>query len=753
MSYLPNPTRAWSRVQSQSTYINTDSSYNSIYIHLTGQNVSPIEAEYYDKLQYKGNILQYKGNSAGLSKKQKYAQIAKGLGSSRTKVSETQTQTYTNSNTPSLLRLGFTSYLYPNNQVGDTNNPAGPIQYNVPNQTKALSTVQSQSTYINSDFSYNSTYIPLTNQIVSPSEAEDYDKLQYKGNILQYNGNNTELSKKQNYTQIAKGLETSRTNVFATQTQMYKNSNNEVGEYNNPIDSFQYNVPIQYNGPNPTRVWSRVQSQCTYINPDSSYNSIYIPLTGQTVSSSEALYYDKLQYKGNILQYKGNSAGLSKKQKYAQIAKGLGPSRTKVFATQTQTYTNPNTSSLLRVGFTSYSYPNNQVGEPNNPAGPFQYNVPNPHGCTSTDVQDGGSLISGVYANPCTNDIIKDTNTINQCFPTYCSDVPGQPELLCWNPKQQTYYPRQRLNMNNSSNKWPEGYKGFKSNIVPKSPIITLSYVGPDYVTITWSTIYSSMCPIESFSIYINNVFYKNILNKTNSLYLENIFYKDLNSNESKFNVSMTSEMGNIESVRSNIVNFILNTDNNSDTDTDTDSDTDTDDNYNPIPNCDCNLYNKLLGDNSIIQVSTFLKNYIETYNQNTQTYIDIDTYNTININLYNLKIKMDPSCCFYDVINTYSLIWKTLWMSFNIKYEFYTLIKDSANWQNDSTILHNIELLKEYILNLQKQNYFTSINVFSPLATIKEKYAIYHTLYGIPNELIYDPQLLSNIENTLKTN
>jgi len=221
---------------------------------------------------------------------------------------------------------------------------------------------------------------------------------------------------------------------------------------------------MSYN-PNPTRAWSRVQGQCTYNNNDSSNNAVYIPLINKTVTSSEALYYDKLQYKGNILQYKSNSIGLTKRQKYSQIAKGLGPSRTKVFATQTQTYSNPNTSSLLRVGTTTYPYPNNIVGAPNNPAGPFQYNVANPFNCATTDVVDGGSLINGVYANPCSNAIIKDTNVNQQCFPTYCSDVPGKPELLCWNPKQQTWYPRQRVNMNNSLNKWPEGYKGFVSAI------------------------------------------------------------------------------------------------------------------------------------------------------------------------------------------------------------------------------------------------------------------------------------------------
>ena len=221
---------------------------------------------------------------------------------------------------------------------------------------------------------------------------------------------------------------------------------------------------MSYN-PNPPRAWSRVQGQCTFTNNDISYNNIFVPLLNKTLPSEEALYYDKLQYKGNILQYKANSIGLTKRQKYAQLAKGIGPSRTKVFATQTQTYSNPNTSALLRVNTVSYPFPNNMPGQPNNPAGPFQYNVPNPNGCPTTTLVDGGSLINGIYANPCTNAIIKDTNVNQQCFPTYCSDVPGKPELLCWNPKQQTFYPRQRVNMSNSLNKWPQGYKGFVSAV------------------------------------------------------------------------------------------------------------------------------------------------------------------------------------------------------------------------------------------------------------------------------------------------
>ena len=300
---------------------------------------------------------------------------------------------------------------------------------------------------------------------------------------------------------------------------------------------------MPYN-PKPTRAWSRVQSQCTFINNDSSYNAIYIPLINKTLPPGEALYYDKLQYKGNILQYKGNSIGLTKRQKYAQLAKGAGPNRTKVFATQTQTYSNPNTSSLLRVNTITYPYPNNIVGAPNNIAGPFQYNVANPFGCSTTSVVDGGSLISGVYVNSCTNAIIKDTNVVQQCFPTYCSDVPGQPELLCWNPKQQTWYPRQRLNMNNSLNKWPEGYKGLVSAVAPYAPYLMVD-ISNNIATLMWKNVKGNCLPVTSYNIYENGNIIANVPDTTTSYNVaincgNNFFYITALSNKDESQPSNT---------------------------------------------------------------------------------------------------------------------------------------------------------------------------------------------------------------------
>jgi len=297
--------------------------------------------------------------------------------------------------------------------------------------------------------------------------------------------------------------------------------------------------------PIPPRVWSRVQSQCTYILPGSSYDSAYIPLTNQTVSLGQALYEDKLQYKGNILQYKGNSSRLTKTQKYSQLAKGFGPNRRKVYATQTQTYTNPNTSSLQRVNYTNFPFPNQLVGQPNNISGPFQYNVPDPFDCSSNILQDGGNLVCGTYQQPCTGEIIQTSPSEPLCFPSYCSDVPGAPINLCWNPKAQTFFPRQRTTMNNSTDKWPVNYKGLVSAVKPVAPYLMIDLSG-NIAILTWKPIYTSCIPISSFNIYENGILIKNVPYTTTSITVQicngnTIFY-------------VTSLSGVIESDPSNVV-------------------------------------------------------------------------------------------------------------------------------------------------------------------------------------------------------
>ena len=311
--------------------------------------------------------------------------------------------------------------------------------------------------------------------------------------------------------------------------------------------------------PIPPRVWSRVQNPCTFINPDDNYTQAYIPLTNQTVSQAQADYQEKLLYKGNILQYKNNSSRLTKKQKYTQLAKGLGPNRTKVFATQSETYTNPNTTGLLRVNSQKFPFPNQLVGEPNNISGPFQYNVPNPNGCppdindcSGNCLEDGGNLVCGTYVNQCTGQIIKAGDPqVLQCYPTYCSDVPGTPQLLCWSSKLNTWFPRQSLTMNNSGNKFPQGYKGFVSAITLEAPELTLDSSTCNSVTLSWNNINNNCLPISSFNIYQNGILLQTVPYTINSTTISGIV---VNTTYSFF---ITSVSNTIESIPSNIISFI----------------------------------------------------------------------------------------------------------------------------------------------------------------------------------------------------
>ena len=303
---------------------------------------------------------------------------------------------------------------------------------------------------------------------------------------------------------------------------------------------------MSYN-PVPTRVWSRVQDRCTYIDSSDNavYQNVYVPLTRKTMPLFEAIYQEQVLSKGNILQYKKNSSNLTKKQKYTQICKGMWTNRTKSYATQTQTYTNPNTSNLLRVNYnnvpsTGTSYIN----------GPYNYTIPYPNGCISDTIKDGGSLLCNTIANPCTDEVIE-VNKILKCYPTSCSDVPGKEQLLCWDPQLNTWYPRQRYVMPTSGTKWPQGYKGFVSAEKPPTPVLTLDSSTLDSVTLSWTVTNDDCIPISSYNIYQNSVLIQNV-----SYTSKIITITSLSSGSYSFNV--TSVSNTTESDKSNTVTVTL---------------------------------------------------------------------------------------------------------------------------------------------------------------------------------------------------
>lgn len=276
---------------------------------------------------------------------------------------------------------------------------------------------------------------------------------------------------------------------------------------------------IVYN-PVPPRAWSRVQNRCLDLdNPTG--RPVFIPFFNKTVPPSQVQGQLNMINKGNVLQYKKNSSNLTNQQRYSQIAKGMWINRNTTWATQSVSYTNPNTTSLKRVNYTTITpdggatdapitcpvivYPTIPPALPT-PGGPLPYVPPPVPEPLPIVIPDGGTLICSVVENICTGEIIRDYTAIENCHPTSDSDVPGPVRLLCWNDGAQTWYPRQRYVMTNSGNKWPEGYKGFVSGIKLPAPILTGVSVALNSVDLSWTWPTNECYSVAEYYIFQNSL-------------------------------------------------------------------------------------------------------------------------------------------------------------------------------------------------------------------------------------------------------
>ena len=339
--------------------------------------------------------------------------------------------------------------------------------------------------------------------------------------------------------------------------------------------------------PQPSRVWSRVQNSCSLITTDNN-GLVKDPYTKQLISTFDLAENISMLNKGNVLQYKANSSNLTKSQKYSKIAQGKWVNRNTTWATQsTRGYTNPNTTSLKRTGNViniaidpitgaiigpttePVSCPQTVIpineGLPSNQSGDVtDQNIPPPvepsagnnnfppvissNAVNPIVIQDGGNLICSIQENICTGDT-KSTLSQKLCNPTSDSDVPGQIQDLCWNDGTQTWYPRQRTVMSNSTDKWPVNYKFLVSAVKPPIPIITAS-ANNCIVTINWVTnIFNCNClKIIGYNIYINNQIYQKVSSDINSI----SFFGE----SGQYNIYVTSTNDGIESPPSNIINI-----------------------------------------------------------------------------------------------------------------------------------------------------------------------------------------------------
>jgi hypothetical protein len=201
--------------------------------------------------------------------------------------------------------------------------------------------------------------------------------------------------------------------------------------------------------PNPTRIGYR-NTTCNTLYPDET-NFI-------TPEQQEVI---RQQYKGNVLQYKGNSSNYSKKTIYSKIIQGTWTNRKRCFATQQVKYTNPNTQFFANSGNSNILLNGTPTNYP--VTCPPYYNITYYNSNQRADpsvgvISNGGVFLYNSQINPCTG-YVKTNPTVNYCFSTRCSDVPGKEMFLCYNSKSNSYYPKPRRVMTDVGGKFPINYK------------------------------------------------------------------------------------------------------------------------------------------------------------------------------------------------------------------------------------------------------------------------------------------------------
>ena len=130
----------------------------------------------------------------------------------------------------------------------------------------------------------------------------------------------------------------------------------------------------------------------------------------------------------------------------------------------------------------------------------------------------------------------------------------------------------------------------------------------------------------------------------------------------------------------------------------------------------------------------------------------------SININLtitqinnYLEKIEKLRNNCNSGIIDNYVNSLKLIFIMLLYKTEKDSAVSTSETYKQDSITLNNKELLEEWIKNKNKTyGLFGDVVVKVITATLKPEYLEYHKLYGIPMNLMYDTELLTEIKKKI---
>lgn len=122
---------------------------------------------------------------------------------------------------------------------------------------------------------------------------------------------------------------------------------------------------------------------------------------------------------------------------------------------------------------------------------------------------------------------------------------------------------------------------------------------------------------------------------------------------------------------------------------------------------------------------------------------------------LYDLHdIKQKVGECFHSIITMYQNIFKSIRYFYFLEGELRSQQTNCEKYKEDSTILNDIQKLKEYIAKMQLNiNSLTTVNVKSKNLNVKPEYVKYIQLYGLPHKVMFNEVLLQEIKDSIYNN
>ena len=137
---------------------------------------------------------------------------------------------------------------------------------------------------------------------------------------------------------------------------------------------------------------------------------------------------------------------------------------------------------------------------------------------------------------------------------------------------------------------------------------------------------------------------------------------------------------------------------------------------------------------------------------QNLIDKFDLDTFNALAVKLYALKTNTHP--LYVRLLNYLNYCLTTLLVvEVNVGKELVVLRREIAKLKAENSILHNVELLKEYLEKLTRKTFtiFNDQKVTTSRIKLRPEYDVYIKRYGFPKNGAFNAEQLAEIINELK--